>query len=116
MSGRGRLRTPFVVAVLIGVLAAPPATRGAQPGLTLKSETVELPTSTRSFPNAPGVEAVRAACVICHSPGMVLNQPPLTKAVWEAEVRKMINVYKAPIPEASVAPIVAYLAQVKGAN
>jgi hypothetical protein len=54
--------------------------------------------------------------VICHSAGMVLNQPPLTKAAWEAEVRKMINVYKAPIADASVAPIVAYLAQIRGAN
>jgi hypothetical protein len=99
-----------------GLVVVPVASRGAQPGLLLKSETVALPASTRSFPNAPGVAAVSAACVICHSPGMVLNQPALTKAAWEAEVRKMITVYKAPIPDASVAPIVAYLAQVKGAN
>jgi hypothetical protein len=46
----------------------------------------------------------------------VLNQPALTKAAWEAEVRKMITVYKAPIPDSAVAPIVAYLAQIRGAN
>ena len=47
---------------------------------------------------------------------MVLNQPALPKATWEAEVRKMINVYKAPIDEADVASIVAYLAKYKGQN
>jgi hypothetical protein len=46
----------------------------------------------------------------------VLNQPPLPKATWEAEVRKMISAYKAPVDDADVAPIVAYLAKTKGAN
>jgi hypothetical protein len=45
---------------------------------------------------------------------MVLNQPALPKATWEAEVPKMIKVYKAPIDEADVAAIVAYLAKTKG--
>jgi hypothetical protein len=47
---------------------------------------------------------------------MVLNQPALPKATWEAEVRKTINAYKAPIDEANVASIVAYLAKTKGKN
>jgi len=33
---------------------------------------------------------------------MVLNQPALSKAAWVAEVKKMINVYKAPIDQADV--------------
>jgi len=47
---------------------------------------------------------------------MVLNQPALPKATWEVEVRKTINAYKAPIDEANVASIVAYLAKTKGKN
>ena len=47
---------------------------------------------------------------------MVLNQAALPKATWEAEVRKMITAYKAPIDDADVAPIVAYLAKIKGTN
>jgi len=47
---------------------------------------------------------------------MVLNQPALPKATWEAEVRKMINTYRAPIDEADVAPIVDYLANTEGRN
>jgi hypothetical protein len=45
---------------------------------------------------------------------MVLNQPDLPKATWEAEVHKMISVYKAPIDDADVPAIVAYLEKIKG--
>jgi hypothetical protein len=45
---------------------------------------------------------------------MVLNQPALPRDTWEAEVRKMIKVYKAPVDEADVAAIVDYLATIKG--
>jgi hypothetical protein len=47
---------------------------------------------------------------------MVLNQPAFPRAVWEAAVHKMIDVYKAPIDAADVAPIVDYLVQTKGSN
>ena len=47
---------------------------------------------------------------------MVLNQPALPRATWEAEVHKMINVYRAPIDDADVAAIVDYLAKTKGEN
>jgi hypothetical protein len=110
------MRSRLFPLLLLPTLALPFASHGAQPPFALKSVTVELPTSTRGFPAGPGVETVSANCVICHSPGMVLNQPALTKAAWEAEVRKMITVYKAPIPDSAVAPIVAYLAQIRGAN
>jgi len=45
---------------------------------------------------------------------MVLNQPALSKTAWEAEVKKMINVYKAPIDQADVEGIVSYLVQKLG--
>jgi hypothetical protein len=47
---------------------------------------------------------------------MVLNQPLLPRSTWEAEVHKMINVYKAPVDDSDVAKIVDYLAKTKGAN
>ena len=47
---------------------------------------------------------------------MVLNQPKLPKAAWEAEVKKMIQAYKAPIDEADVPAIVDYLAKTKGTD
>lgn len=93
---------------------------GEQPspaaGLVLKSVSVELPTGDRMFPTGPGSDAINNNCLACHSAGMVLNQPALTKAAWSAEVHKMITVYKAPVSDEDAAAIVAYLVRTKGAN
>jgi hypothetical protein len=40
---------------------------------------------------------------------MVLTQPRLSRAVWQGEVDKMRNTYKAPIEAADVPAIVDYL-------
>jgi hypothetical protein len=38
----------------------------------------------------------------------------LPRATWEAEVKKMIKVMKAPISDSDATAIVAYLAEIKG--
>jgi mono/diheme cytochrome c family protein len=97
--------------------ASPDATTPGSAQFALKSVSVDLPPdSDRSFPPGPGVEVVSSNCVACHSAGMVLTQPALSRAVWDAEVHKMIATYKAPITEADAATIVAYLAQLKVGN
>ena len=63
-----------------------------------------------TFPPGPGAETVGENCVTCHSAGMILNQPALSKATWESEVHKMISVYKAPVSAENAAIIVDYLA------
>jgi hypothetical protein len=78
-----------------------------------KSETVDLPFGDRNF-SGPNADAINNNCLSCHSAGMVLNQPAMPRAVWQAEVDKMRAVYKAPIAEGDVKPIVDYLAQLKG--
>lgn len=85
-------------------------------GITLKSLSVNLPESDREFPPGPGVEVAQANCAACHSVGMVVNQPVLSHATWEAEVHKMIAVYKAPVSEEDAKTIVAYLDSIKGAK
>jgi sulfite dehydrogenase (cytochrome) subunit B len=61
---------------------------------------------------AEGVELVRTHCAFCHSLDYVqMNSPFLNHAGWEAEVRKMMKVMGAQIPEPDVAPIVDYLAK-----
>lgn len=42
---------------------------------------------------------------------MVLTQPPLSSATWLAEVNKMKNTFKAPIPDDQVQTLVNYLAK-----
>jgi hypothetical protein len=80
----------------------------------LKSVSVELPTSDITFPGGMAADAINANCLSCHSAGMVLTQPNLTKAAWAAEVDKMIHAFKAPIDQSNVAAIVDYLSQTKG--
>jgi cytochrome c553 len=79
----------------------------------LKSETVDLPFGDRNF-SGPNADAINNNCLACHSAGMVLNQPTMPRAMWQAEVDKMRAVYKAPIAAGDVKPIVDYLAQLKG--
>lgn len=88
---------------------------GADAGpFTVKSASVELPDSSRPFSPGPGMDTVTANCTGCHSSGMILNQPNLSRTAWEGEVKKMVSVYKAPVEASDVPAIVAYLAAVKG--
>ena len=68
------------------------------------------------FPDGPGSDAINNNCLACHSAGMVLNQPALSKQEWAAEVSKMINSYKAPVAAEDVGPIVEYLTGLKGSK
>jgi mono/diheme cytochrome c family protein len=99
-----------------GMVALAPLALHAEGQLTLKSVKVDLPFGDRMFPNGPGVDAINNNCLACHSAGMVLNQPDLPKAQWQAEVDKMRNTYKAPIDPKDVDAIVGYLATTKGAK
>jgi hypothetical protein len=109
------LRKLLPVFVLLGVASTPLVARAATP-FELKSVKIDLPDSDRMFPAGPGSDAINNNCLACHSAGMVLNQPSLSKQAWTAEVNKMINNYKAPIAPEDVGPIVDYLAALKGAK
>jgi len=111
-----------VVLALIGhpaVQLPPPsaeasASSGTAPvtGFALKSVSVDLPVSDVAFPGGAKADAIAANCLSCHSAGMVLTQPALTKAAWTGIVEKMIHAYKAPVAEADVAAIVDYLQEI----
>ena len=83
-------------------------------GVTLTSVTLELPTSDVEFPKGPNADVINGNCVACHSAGMVLTQPSLSRKEWQAEVNKMRNVYKAPVSGPDADAIVDYLAATKG--
>jgi mono/diheme cytochrome c family protein len=70
---------------------------------------VELPTSEALFPPGNGADIANGQCLICHSAGMVLRQPPLTQAEWTSEIDKMRNAFGAPLPADQVAPLAKYL-------
>jgi len=76
-----------------------------------ESLSYELPDETAEFRQGPGVEMAEINCVACHSADYIETQPPaMGHGFWETEVKKMKNVYGAPIEEADIQGIADYLA------
>src|SRR5260370_20823884 len=59
---------------------------------------LNFPTSAVAFPAGQGSDIANANCLICHSAGMALRQPPLTVDEWRAEITKIEGSLGAPIP------------------
>jgi hypothetical protein len=107
------LRQALPIALIITIAAFAPLRAHAEDKLMLKSVNVDLPFGDRMFADGPGSEAVNNNCLACHSAGMVLTQPALSKAQWRAEVEKMRTAYKAPIDPKDVDTIVGYLVAIQ---
>lgn len=102
-------------AVLLSAMAMPAPSSAAEP-IELQSTTIELPYGDAEYPPGPGVDAVKTNCVFCHSAGMVLYQPALSREAWTKIVDKMIDVYKAPISPEAIPEILDYLMHIRGAE
>jgi sulfite dehydrogenase (cytochrome) subunit B len=77
-----------------------------------KPLTYALPDETATLRPGPGVETARDICMSCHSVDYINTQPPRRGSeFWEAEVKKMIKSYHAPISEADAKTITDYLAK-----
>ena len=94
-----------------GAPGAPSTVTGG--GVTLHSVSVEFPDPARMFPGDSKADAINNNCLACHSAGMVLTQPALSRAEWQSEVEKMRSTYKAPVEESDVPAIVDYLVALK---
>jgi mono/diheme cytochrome c family protein len=92
--------------------AAKEAAKGPIPKWTKIS--VELPVSETPFPPGDGAVIANAQCLICHSAGMVLRQPPLTQDEWVGEINKMRNAFGAPMPADQVEALAKYLRSING--
>ena len=75
---------------------------------------VNFPTSATLFPAGKGSEIANANCLICHSSGMALRQPPLTVDEWRSEITKMKTAFGAPIPADQIDELADYLGTVDG--
>lgn len=101
-------RTPLVLVFLAALAAAAVAAPKAAPPHGKTS--IALPGDVgMAFKPGPGLGAVQANCLTCHSSAYVSTQPVLSRAQWTAEVAKMKNVYAAPIADDAVPAIVDYL-------
>jgi hypothetical protein len=110
------MRGYFLVATLAACTTMMSVEASCDEIRSLKSVKVNLPESDRQFPDGAAADAINNNCRACHSASMVLNQPALSRDAWEAEVKKMINVYKAPIEQADAELIVDYLIQTLGGH
>jgi cytochrome c5 len=107
----GRALLP--IALVVNVALAPFCALAQSP-VSLKSVSVDLPPGDSPFPSGTGADAMNNNCLACHSAEMVLTQPALSKAQWEAEVNKMRTAYKAPIDPKDVDAILDYLVSIRG--
>ncbi len=109
---------PLVAGAILAVAwmpeQAPHWQRASQQNLTLPAVDVNLPVSAERFPPGAGSEIANAQCLICHSTGMVMRQPPLTEREWATISTKMRLSYGAPIPENQIDALAKYLYRING--
>lgn len=81
------------------------------------SKSIELPPDgvQLTASSLPGYAKAQANCVACHSAEYLRYQPPTAaRPYWEAMVKRMKTVFKAPIEDADMPLIVDYLAKTYG--
>jgi mono/diheme cytochrome c family protein len=74
----------------------------------------DLPVSQVFFPPGNGADIANAQCLVCHSAGMVLRQPPLSQEEWTGEINKMRSAFGAPMPADQVEALAKYLHGING--
>ena len=89
----------------------PSAIRAPIGGIVLKSQRIELPSHGREFAGGPQAGVANTYCLMCHSGGMVLTQPPLSLPAWKAELNKMIKSYGCPLPESDIDELAQFIQQ-----
>ena len=75
---------------------------------------IVLPQYSPAIADGPNKEVYQKNCLTCHTARYVSMQPRFSKSVWQSEVKKMVDAYGAPVPEADQTLIVEYLVAVKG--
>jgi mono/diheme cytochrome c family protein len=94
---------PLAAACALAACAKPSA------GVDAAVHTLRLPDETVVMPQGPGRDRVLSACVACHTPRYLLDQPVLPRKTWQAEVDKMRTAYGAPVADADVPIILEYV-------
>lgn len=107
------MRTSHVAraAALAAVLfAAAGSSQAVVKTMVLPADPVQLKPSA-----LPGYAKAQAQCVACHSAEYMQYQPPTAaRPYWDAMVKRMKAVFKAPVNEADMPDIVDYLVKTYG--
>jgi len=101
-------RDVATIAMLTAAAIAPLG--AASKSITLPPDGVQLKASS-----LPGYALAQSNCVACHSAEYMQYQPPTAaRPYWDAMVKRMKAVFKAPINDADIPAIVEYLAKTYG--
>jgi len=99
-------RTLCCAAMLALGLAGPAGSKSIQ----LPPDGVQLKSSS-----LPGYAKAQIRCVACHSAEYMLYQPPsAARPYWDAMVKRMKEVFKAPLEDTEMPEIVDYLVKTYG--
>lgn len=88
-------------------------------GACAVTKAIQLPPDSEQLTpsDLPGYAKARANCVACHSAEYMVYQPPTApRAYWEAMVKRMKAVFKAPLADEDMPAIVDYLVKTYGAE
>ncbi len=100
------MRKTVFLALLLAAAGAGAVTKT----LTLPADSVQLKPSA-----LPGYTKAQAQCVACHSAEYMLYQPATApRAYWDSMVRRMQQVFKAPVDDGDIPDIVDYLVKTYG--
>jgi sulfite dehydrogenase len=76
-----------------------------------------LPHYQPNLPDAPGRDAFASNCLACHSTRYITMQPAsFDQAKWEAEAKKMVKPYGAPIADDQIPIIAQYIVAARKAD
>jgi len=114
-----RLMGPALLFALgIGMLTIASAQQAASSKSSKTSknpvEEITLPNYPEQTPPGPNQKIFEQHCLLCHTARYVTMQPHFSRTMWEKEVKKMVDVYGAPITAEEQQQIVEYLVAVKG--
>jgi hypothetical protein len=108
MKGMNMKLYPLALAALLALPALPAAS--APKTITLPPDGLQLKPSA-----LPGYAKAQANCVACHSAEYMAYQPPTAaRPYWDAMVKRMKGVFKAPIADEDMPVIVDYLVKTYG--
>jgi cytochrome c5 len=75
----------------------------------LTSTKITLPFGDRVFGGGKWAKVTNTRCLMCHSKGMVTQQPPMTQTAWTKEVEKMRKVYGCPMRDDQVDGVAQFI-------
>ena len=98
------------VTVVIAAFAYAASTQAAVKTIKLPPDGTQLKASSLA-----GYAKAQSNCVVCHSAEYMLYQPATApRPYWDAMVKRMQTVFKAPINDADIPVIVDYLVKTYG--